>query len=149
MQRACVLAEEVFSWMMERCEFHEIAHLDVAIERPIVGGRSGPANVEAFAKQMRLYQSLSQFVQFLPPDDLWLTEVYPTASKKLATGSGTATKQEVINALLRHRQIPGGLSTREAIADAWAHGLAAWGACDKCERIDLSRAADVRVDRVV
>ena len=163
MLRSFYLADEVFGWLFEVCERRKVKRLDVAIERPILArmGQYRPAsiNVEAYAKQMRFYQSISQLVHFLPADELWLTEVYPSVSKKLATGKGNATKSDIrgclVAALPRNIEVgskydKSNKSSQEAIADAWAHSLSCWDAGgDQCERINLTRAPLGIVKRIV
>ena len=127
--RAASLAEHVISELLKWIERHKIQHLDVSIEVPFMA-----KNVAGFQKQIRLIQEIESGVLFRLAgeiQELWVTEIGPTQAKLLATYDGGASKQEIVMASPFFAGIGSvihmTLSTIEAVADAWAIGLAAWG----------------------
>ena len=136
--RTSALAFRVCDIMMEWVAKYKIQRLDVAIETPIYN-----ANPHSFELQWRLLHDIESNTTLLAVEDLWLTEVGPSTSKKLATGSGSASKIKIIYAspfadvLIKETT---GIQphTLETLADAWAHSLAAWQGCPDCTRISLN-----------
>lgn len=131
--RTLALAWAVQEILIEWIGKHKVKRLDIGIETPIY------KNAHSFELQWRLVQEIESNVVLLNVPELWLTEVGPTASKKLATGNGSASKNAMIAAC---PFFPNDLGyereTAEAIADAWAHSLAAWGGCPDCKRMPLT-----------
>ena len=145
LQRVASLAEAILSTAQVWCHKYDIQALDACLELPIVRG-----NVRAFGKQMRLIQEIEVGLMFVligkdrPLANFHLVEVMPTESKRLATGSGKADKDDMIVASpLGDWDMGLDRDTQEALADAWGHGQAAYGGGGK--RIDLGRIQAARV----
>lgn len=124
--RAASLADHVINELVTWIERFDIQHIDICIEVPFMG-----KNVASFQKQIRVVQEIESGILFRlagEVKELWVTEIGPTQAKRLATYNGQASKQEVIEAspFNRRPESKADLSTLEAIADAWAIGLAAW-----------------------
>jgi len=147
LQRAIALSDAVVNTAARWLEKHYDGEVDACVELPILKkGRS--ANVVAFGKQMRLVQEIETGLYFrLPavgPRAAHLTEVMPTESKRIATGSGTASKERVIHASpFQTWEEAASRDVLEALADAWAHGQAAYGVGGN--RYDLSNMLVAKV----
>lgn len=132
--RTTALAFAVTDRMMDWVRDYKITHLDVSIETPIYN-----SNPRSFELQWRLVQDIEANIVLLDVQELWLTEVGPTTSKRLATGKGKATKDEMVESapevMYREKMLP---HTAETLADAWAHSLAAWRGCADCTRVRLT-----------
>jgi Holliday junction resolvasome RuvABC endonuclease subunit len=125
--RAASLAEHVINEMVTWIERHDIQLLDIGIELPIFG-----RNVASYQKQMRVVQEIESGLLFRVSGEVqecWVTEVLPNQSKLLACNYGGATKAEIImvSPFTSGYNINMPQATIEAVADAWAHGLATWG----------------------
>lgn len=121
--RAVALAGEVVTQIIAWIRKYEIEHLDISIETPIY-----KRNAATFIKQIRLLQEIESGIFHIVEGEvkeLWLTEVNPITSKRLATDSGKATKADMIRCS-PYRDTEVRAHTKETLADAWAHGLAAW-----------------------
>lgn len=120
--RTFALTQRVMDLVQQWVMRYKIRELDVAIERPIWN-----KNASAFELQWRLVQHLeSSLYQIADTMQLWITEVSPGTSKKLATGNGGADKNEVAAASpFGPEDFPQG-NTWTTLGDAWAHSLAAW-----------------------
>jgi Holliday junction resolvasome RuvABC endonuclease subunit len=112
----------VDSWVHK----HHVNDLLVGIEIPIIRGRAGKVNLDVYRKQVQVLYMIETLLLELPISNVRIVEVNPTESKKVLTGNGAADKDEMVTAS------PFGLlslhypkSTAEALADAYAHGLAA------------------------
>jgi Holliday junction resolvasome RuvABC endonuclease subunit len=142
--RAASLAECVIADLVKWIEEFHIQHLDICIEIPFLA-----KNVAGFQKQIRVIQELQSGILFRLAGEvleLWVTEVGPTRAKVLACNDGRATKEEIVKAS------PFGLMTwhqhtarTEALADAWAIGLAGWGS-EPC-RFNFSSVKAAKVVR--
>ncbi len=135
-----VVVNLLLDWIKE----YGIKHLDVAIELPIYN-----KNPKTFTKQIRLLEELESGIFHIiagQVEECWMTEVNPKTSKMLATTDGDAPKAAMVAASPFKEYNDVLQPTREALADAWAHGLATWGGCNKCVRVKFSdlRAAEVR-----
>jgi len=134
--RACSMAETVMTKIEDWITFYKIKDLGIALEMPI-----WRQNAKSFSKQWRLIQELEAAILFRSGAyDLarcMLVEISPTASKKLSTGKGNASKMEVVDAspFWGH---PEDRSSEEAVADAWSHSLAVWNPAVGV-RIDVSK----------
>ena len=123
--RAVSLASEIVSLVVLWVEEHNIQRLSIGIETPIYN-----QNALAYEMQVRLLQEIESGLLHLVgaiTKDCWLVEVPPGTSKLLATGSGRATKEDMVKAMPEEMQRMGQTrATKEALADAWGHSLAAW-----------------------
>ena len=101
--------------------------LRYGIETPVYTG-----NALTFSKQWRLVQAIEHRLQIV--DDVTivreLAEIGPTASKKLLTGKGDASKWDMVSASPYSGRVDLDMATREALADAYAHANAAKHAQD-------------------
>lgn len=123
--RAAALAEHVLAEITKWIERHGIQHLDVSIEIPFLG-----KNPASYQKQIRVVQEIESGVFYRlagEVQELWVTEIGPKQVKVLATNDGGASKAAVIAASPFGSNGEITEKTLEAIADAWAIGLAAWG----------------------
>lgn len=123
--RATGLAATVVEEIAGMIERHGIEDIDISIERPIY-----KRNAATYTKQIRLFQEIESGIFYALTGlvgQMYLTEVYPSTSKSLLTGSGNADKLEMVTAF---EQVTGiSLSnepkdTRATVADAYAHALA-------------------------
>ena len=147
LNRACTLGGEVVNQVTTWIEEHEIKHLDISIEMPIMrrGSRRGADPVTTFMKQMRLIQEIESGVVYLVGSlvkDSWITEVNNKTSKVLAAGNGSASKPMMVRAS-PFRDMKANVATKEALADAWAHGLATWGVAGQRLSLQAWKAAEV------
>jgi Holliday junction resolvasome RuvABC endonuclease subunit len=119
------LIEQVAMW----CVKHSVRTLDIGIETPIYNH-----NPDSHAKQWRTVHAIqhaivSQLPALVP--ELWVTEVGPSISKRLATGNGGASKAQILGAMMDRHELPVmdrlDDERRETIADAWAHSLCTYG----------------------
>lgn len=123
--RAASLAEKLLDLLHQWVLRYKIEMLDVVIERPVWN-----KNAAAFELQWRLVQQIEAGLWIWVTSEvprLWVTEIHPTYSKKLATGRGDATKQEVAEASPFRRDAFPRVTTWTTMGDTWAHSLAAWG----------------------
>ena len=126
--RAAALAENIINEILGWIEAYKIAHLDISLEVPVMG-----KNVRSLQKQMRVLQEIESGLFYRVAGEvkeLWITEINPKQVKVLATNDGGAGKAAVIRAspfstIKYAMELQ--LTTLEALADAWAIGLAAWG----------------------
>ena len=155
-KRTEVLGVAVVTQIEQWCRRYRIEYLDFAIETPL-----WKKNARSFELQWRLVQELEGLVasQEIALQELWLTEVSPTRSKKMATGRGSAQKSAIVKASPFahlgphvghiHLKCEGMLAldsladpykkdTVETLADAWAHSLATWGGCRDCTRVEIN-----------
>lgn len=131
--RTTALAFAVIDRMMDWVRDYEIEALDVSVETPIYN-----SNARSFELQWRLVQEIESNLALLTSRQLWLTEVGPTTSKRLATGNGKADKESIFAASPFGLEVLGqDLHTQHTLADAWAHSLAAWEGCADCTRVRL------------
>ena len=124
---AAAVVNRIMAWITE----YKIEQVDICIELPIYNKKAG--NVQGLIKQARLLEEIESGIFHIVAGELkecWVTEVNPVTSKTLATNYGRATKAEMIAASpfkAGKAGTPGAtVATLEAIADAWAHGQAAW-----------------------
>lgn len=140
----------VKSWVHE----HSIKEVLIGVEYPILRGGTPSYNVEAYRKQVNLLHEIetalwrwnSTWPPFSQPHttpavQVRVTEINPTASKRAATGSGSATKDDMILASPFERRDEIKRPTREALADAWAHAVAARLYAGADRLIDLEELA--------
>lgn len=118
--RATSLATAVVCEIIDWKEAYKFEWLLVGLEMPIM--KMG--NAFTFGLQMRLIQEIEA--------GLWnagmkmtLCEVSPTASKRILTGDGRADKSAMILSSPFKSFHELSQSSREALADAWAHSKAA------------------------
>jgi hypothetical protein len=137
-----VLDDWVWQHMLDPWSEPEIeAALDIGIETPIYNG-----NARSFELQWRLVAALEESIGRTLAEVLskvWITEVPPSTSKQLA-GKGFTTKDQVFGASpFPGMRADGKLSialskdTYQTLSDAWAHSLATWEGCKKCQRVDM------------
>jgi Holliday junction resolvasome RuvABC endonuclease subunit len=128
-ERTDNLAGAIENTLCRWCRRHDIGDLLIGIEIPIIRGHAGKSNLDVYRKQVQLLYLLETLLLDLPVDNVRIVEVNPTESKKVLTGRGDADKSEMVDAspfygvLLTHTR-----GTAEALADAYAHGLAALNA---------------------
>lgn len=142
--RAITLADHMIDTLMFWVQQFDIRLLDIGIETPIMA-----RNVDGFSKQWRLVQELESGIMHRVSGELvecWVTEVNPSQSKMLATNDGRASKAEMI-ASSPFRASSFRDATKEALADAWAHGLATWEV--KGGRFNYTAAKSAAVRQVV
>ena len=134
---ADVIVATLKSWVFD----HKIKGVLVAIEYPILRGGTPSYNVETYRKQVNLLHEIEAAMWRWSNDrygmatsiddptrghaEIKIAEINPTASKRAATGSGSASKDEMIFASPFERRDDVRRPTREALADAWAHAVAA------------------------
>lgn len=134
----CWLNDEVRDWyilramsiaipMMEQClawiQEYDIECLEVCIEEPVFN--KNPRNLMV---QMALFALLQAYVyDYLVPHvpEVYLTLVNPKTSKRLLAHDGSADKTAMVKASPWHDSSDANQSQREALADAYAHSLAA------------------------
>jgi len=127
--RAMAVADHVIDRLGRIIAKRGIHDLDVVIELPFYN-----SNPSIYEKQVRLIEAIEEglalHVTELVKGELWLTEVTPRTSKCLATGDGGADKRAIIAASPFRRCASRTYAATEALADAWAHSLAAWPGSD-------------------
>lgn len=130
-QRTAYLGEKILNTLHQWLLRYGIERLDVAIETPI-----WKKNAHNFELQWRLVHHIEfgLWVWVSSETRLWVTEVPPTTSKKLATGDGRASKETVAEASPFLRANFPDDTTWTTLGDAWAHSRAAWGGCPNCVR---------------
>lgn len=139
--RAMSLADRMIDQIVFWIEQFDIRLLDIGIETPIMA-----RNVDGFSKQWRLVQELESGIMHRISGELvecWVTEVNPSQSKMLATNDGRASKAEMI-ASSPFRTSGFRDSTKEALADAWAHGLATWEVKGGRFNYTVAKSADIK-----
>lgn len=120
--RSISLASSICECLVGWIHLFKIQTLEVCLEMPIYNG-----GVDTLTLQMRLIQDIEHgLMSVVEPElrTLYLTEVNNATSKKLATGHGGAKKPEMVAAspfVDAEYTTP----TKQALADAWAHSLAA------------------------
>lgn len=119
--RAIGLAQAVLEFMLQCHYTHgEVGECDVrvAIELPIY-----KRNAKTLIKQIRLFEEIESQLFGLSGEfkSCKVYEISPTQAKKAATGSGTATKGDII--AVSGIEGIGDLARddAEAVGDAWAH----------------------------
>lgn len=121
--RAMSLAASIVECMVGWISLYKIGRMEACIEMPVYNG-----NPKTYMLQSRLIQEIESLMyRALAPAlrNFYLTEVNNATSKKLATGDGGAQKPAVVTAS-PFKDTEGLVkSTREALADAWAHSLVA------------------------
>lgn len=136
------LAGCVVNLIMDWIHQYEIKALDIGIELPVYSRKAGP---QTLIKQARLLQEIESGIFHVLTgelDECWVTEVNPRTSKSLA-GCGPREKPvEQSPFRLEPQDIRD--STREALADAWAHSLATWGIKGDREAFHTMKSALVR-----
>jgi Holliday junction resolvasome RuvABC endonuclease subunit len=128
--RATTLADHVIAQIVEWIVEYHIKLLDICIELPIFAAR----NPASYAKQIRILQEIESGIYYRIASvvqECWVTELMPTESKQLACNDGSADKDMIVRASPFADRIDLNKSTREALADAWAHSLGAWSMSDK------------------
>lgn len=99
----------------------------VAIETPILRGGGPGYNVVTYRKQVSLLHEIERqlWAWAMRSERIRIAEINPMASKRAATGSGAATKDDMVAAspFSGRDDIP--RPSREALSDAWGHALAA------------------------
>ena len=136
---ADVIVGKIDDWIFQ----YDICVLDTAIETPIYN-----SNPKGFELQWRLVQAIETgIIDVLDGfvGEIWITEVGPTASKKLSTGRGNANKPEIAAASPFEEEDFPNTNSFYTIADAWSHSLAAWEGCKDCNRIDVTNMVWVEV----
>lgn len=139
--RAMALADRVIDTLAFWVDQFDIKLLDIGIETPVMA-----KNVDGFSKQWRFVQELESGIMHRLSGELiecWVTEVNPSTSKSLATNDGRASKAEMIEAS-PFRASGFRDSTKEALADAWAHGLATWETKGSRFNFTAAKAATTR-----
>ncbi|KPK44908.1 MAG: hypothetical protein AMJ65_01685 [Phycisphaerae bacterium SG8_4] len=120
--RSLSLAAAICECLVGWIDLYKIQVMEVCLELPIYKG-----GVDTLTLQMRLLQDIEHgLMSVVEPalNTLYLTEVNNQTSKKLATGHGGATKAEMVE-VSPFRNSTYSRPTKEALADAWAHSLAA------------------------
>ena len=121
--RAMSLAASIVECMVGWISLYKIGRMEACIEMPVYTG-----NPKTYMLQCRLIQEIESLMyRTLAPAlrNFYLTEVNNATSKKLATGDSGAQKPAMV-AASPFKDMEGIVkSTREALADAWAHSLAA------------------------
>lgn len=129
LQRIVNLADTIVATVKSFVFDHHIRELLVAIETPILRGGNPTFNVDTYRKQINLLHEIEtglwRWHNEAAEAKVRIAEVNPTASKRVVTGSGAATKDEMVAASPFDRRDDVRRPTREALADAWAHCLAA------------------------
>lgn len=126
----------IMCWIVE----YEIREVDIAIELPIL-----KRNAQGLILQVRLLEEIESGLFHIVAGELeecWLTEVNPVTSKSLA-GCGKREKPVAVSPFADY---DARMSTKEALADAWAHSLATWGIAKQATRLPLH---DVTASEVV
>ena len=121
--RAVSLADSIAGRLQDWIREFQIHSVTITIEVPIYSRRK--SNIATLIKQARLLQAIEEAIMCLVEPllvDLQLYEVNPKVSKHSATGSGSATKKEIVEASPFSFD-DGTVEDIEAIADAWAHSL--------------------------
>lgn len=117
----------ILDWVAE----HEIEEVDIAIELPIY-----KRNAQGLILQVRLLEEIESGIFHLvagATKQCYLTEVNPITSKALA---GCAKTEKPV-AQSPFKDYDAKRETVEALADAWAHSLATWGASKTSTRLAL------------
>lgn len=131
--RVFSLAELVCTYVVGWIHEYGIAELDSVIETPVLG-----RNPAGFALQTRLLQEVEHRLHNVVTPFVgqhWRTLVSPGTSKRVATGDGHASKLDVLLASPFDGPQPkdykgtsaAWYDTQEAMADAWAHSMCAYG----------------------
>jgi hypothetical protein len=102
------------------------------IELPVISFKKKKLNVLNYSKQIRVVQEIESGIYFRVAStvfECWVTEINPKSAKVLATNDGDADKAQMVQAspfrdTVKYRV---NKAAREALADAWAIGLGAWG----------------------
>jgi hypothetical protein len=133
-------------WMQD----HHIREMLVAIEHPILraGKRAGSYGLETYRKQITLLHAIEAGLWDLardPGGTISVREISPSASKRLATGDGAADKDAMVAASPFSRRDDMRKPTREALADAWAHGVAGKLIAGDVTLVDLSELVQERL----
>jgi Holliday junction resolvasome RuvABC endonuclease subunit len=136
--RVVSLASSVVHAVLDFIQRYEIEELDIGIELPVY-----KHNAATYTKQIRLLEEIESGIFFTVTgevEQLFLTEVYPTTSKSLLTGSAKADKNAMISAYVQYNGEIGtnNQHTRETVADAYAHSLSTWISNSKVQRLNLT-----------
>ena len=138
--RVLSLASEIVDTLVRWVDELGITRLDISIELPILK-KGKYMNPLAYAKQNRLIQEIESGIFYRVAPELqecWVTEVYPSTSKAMATNHGGATKDEIL-AVSPFKDLKLPIDTKRTVADAWAHGLCTWkGAAKPASRTNFS-----------
>ncbi len=142
----CVI-NRIVGWV----DKYEIKELDIAVETPVF-----KRNPKTYTIQTDLIQEIKSGLFHVVAgltDECWLTLVNPQTSKMLA-GCGPREKPVAQSPWGGGRfrvkgpegaTLPGmTMATREALADAWAHSLATWGAGGVRMPLHLMKAAVIK-----
>jgi len=137
--RVVSLASSVVYAVLDFVKRYEIEQLDICIELPVYNH-----NAATYTKQIRLLEEIESGLFFAVAGELetlYLTEVYPTTSKKLLTGNAKAGKADMI---LAYEMVNGpldvkSLHTKETVADAYAHSLSTWIEGGRKQRHNLTK----------
>ncbi len=127
--RAQAVAAHLVSRIMLWLPKHRITVLDIGIETPVYN-----RNPDSHAKQWATVQAIESLIAaHVAPalSSLWITEVGPSESKRLATGDGAAAKDKIYSHS-PFRLMPALMealeeSSRHTLSDAWAHSLCTYG----------------------
>jgi Holliday junction resolvasome RuvABC endonuclease subunit len=118
-QRVTDLAEEISDWCHRVLEEHPSTRVVVSIERPVY-----THNAQAFEKQWRLFHAIVHLSVLFAHT---ICEVHNGTAKVAATGSGKATKDQMVRASSFNQEDFPDKADLEAVADAEAIGLAYGG----------------------
>jgi Holliday junction resolvasome RuvABC endonuclease subunit len=119
MSIAIPMMEQCLAWITE----YDIECLEVCIEEPVFN--KNPRNLMV---QMALFALIQAYVyDYLVPHvpEVYLTLVNPKTSKRLLAHDGNAKKDAMVKASPWYKHPEANQSQREALADAFAHSLAA------------------------
>lgn len=122
LERCISLAGTVAAWVFQQVPAGTGA-IEIGLETPVLTG-----SPVVFAKQWRFLSLLEYFLYAESKKfsrSITLTEVTPTESKKALTGYGTADKEDMINYSPFTDAHNMRQSTKEAVADAYGHAIAA------------------------
>lgn len=155
---AAAMVNVIQSWVSQ----FEIQEMLLGVEYPIVKrGAGGSVSVENYRKQINLlhefeaglwrWHNMNDFlrkypmVHETPLMKVHIAEVNPTSSKLAATGKGSADKDEMIYSSPFQKRDEIKRPTREALADAWAHAIAARLVMGEGRLIELEALARERL----
>ena len=136
--RVVSLASTAVETVIEWVEEYGIERLDVSIEMPVY-----THNAASYTKQIRLLEEIESGLFYTVTglvNEMHLTEVFPTTSKSLLTGSSRADKDRMVSEFEKMSGVvlEARRETKEAVADAYAHSLACWILRNKVHRLNLT-----------
>ncbi len=125
--RAVAMSQVIVDTIVRITDDYDIDELYICIEMHVY-----KQNPPTYRMQSRLLEEIEAGIWIMVTplvDQVWLIEHMPGTAKLLATGDGKASKRRVVESAAkwfsRYEWTELTVSSREALADAWAHSLVA------------------------